>query len=60
MPKERVGVRWLSMLDSSKALEIIKEPLTFLYFAWLSQADKDLYKEQIIDIFRAKSDCSGG
>lgn len=60
LPKERVGVRWLSMLESCRTLETIKEPLTVLYFAWLSQADKEIYKEQIIDIFKAKSVCLGG
>ncbi|KAK3775022.1 hypothetical protein RRG08_019398 [Elysia crispata] len=51
-PKERVGHRWMSLYDSSKVFEEICDPLTLLYFSWLSAADKTLYQDSVFDIYK--------
>ncbi|KAK3779227.1 hypothetical protein RRG08_025515 [Elysia crispata] len=50
-PKERVGHRWLSLFDSSQSFEELADPLTILYFSWLSVQDKVLYQKKICDIY---------
>ena len=49
-PKERVGHRWLSLLDSTLSFEELADPLTILYFSWLSVEDKLLFQKRMCGI----------
>lgn len=50
VPKERVAHRWLSMISASESFQKLKDPLTVLYYAWLSREDKELFKDQFVNI----------
>ena len=49
-PKERDGHRWLSLLDSTLSFEELADPLTILYFSWLSVKDKLLFQKRMCGI----------
>lgn len=50
-PKERVGHRWMSLLDSSVSLNDLADPLTLLYYSWLNVNDKKLFKHMVVEIY---------
>ena len=51
-PKERVAHRWLSLLDATLHTQDLMDPLTVVYYSWLSPKDKELFKDRIQPILQ--------
>ncbi|GBN78845.1 hypothetical protein AVEN_147570-1 [Araneus ventricosus] len=59
-PVNVISHRWLSCYDGALSLLHMIEPLTFLYYAFLSNSDKTVYFSIICSIYRQRNIDSGG
>ncbi|GBN83284.1 hypothetical protein AVEN_155200-1 [Araneus ventricosus] len=59
-PVNVISHRWLSCYDAAFSLLHMIEPLTFLYYASLSNSDKNVYFSIICSIYKQRNVDSGG
>ena len=55
MPADRVEHQWLSCYDALVVDELLLPAITVLYYSWIPQTDRDVYKDnfkQLIQVYK--------